>query len=331
MSHLIEQQRDFAYMGQAPWHGIGIYHDPITRKFLEQETNFCHHVDKLPYKFQDDCTSKNAFYLQVGDRVIRETIGNRYNVLQTSEMLDITEPLMETFHVETAGVLEGGSKVFITFKLNEQTRLKNGDVIDNYILFTDSRDGSTPYFGYTPIRVVCYNTLMAALKGSKMQAFRHTSGIKNRISDAITAMGLIVDFVPKAEKVFSSLLDKEINMVQMVGDLYLQPQARKELITDGTLATKTANTMRELLAAYSSGVGQEADGSGWMAYNGVTNFYNYKEYKPRNYSSVEGRRMDGMLYGSEAAAMKKAFEYCLVPQQVNREFVSKLENALYDN
>lgn len=334
MAHLIEKSSHFAYRGETPWHELGIYGDVITPDFLRTHTEFCHTVYKKPYLFPDGANATKAFYLETDEgHIINDLVGDRYTVLQCDDILAIAEPLMSLYDVETAGRLAWGRKVFIVFKLKNGIKVGNNDAIDNYVVLMDSRDGSAPRLYLTPIRVVCNNTLQMSLRDIRTESkpLRHTANIKGRIDDAVIEMGLLEEQLPMVEHVFSQMLSREVNMVQMVGDLFLSADNYRQLMEKEELSTRSANILRDVLGVYSDGVGQVADGSAWMAYNGITNYFSHKPYKEKGYDSAEARRMDGVLWGTEANMMKKAFEYCLVPQQVNREFVSKLENALFNS
>src|SRR5690606_7560347 len=70
----------------------------------------------------------------------------------------------QAFYSE-AGSLQGGSKVFITAKLPEPILVGAAkDPVDRYILLSNAHDGTRPLqMLFTPVRVVCCNTLNLAL------------------------------------------------------------------------------------------------------------------------------------------------------------------------
>src|SRR3546814_16174542 len=81
---------------------------------------------------------------------------------------------------ETAGALGNGERIFITAKLPDYIRVGGDDLIEKYLFLTTSHDGSGSITAaFTPIRIVCANTLNAAMhRKSNTIKIRHTSGAK---------------------------------------------------------------------------------------------------------------------------------------------------------
>ena len=115
------------------------------------------------------------------------TVGSRYEPVQNTEAIDfiynvcknsqVVKP--EDVVIETAGVLGKGERIFVTAKLPDYKMC--GDDMEKYILFTTSHDGSGSIQAcFTDVRVVCNNTLNAALQNcSNMQRFKHTKNVQN--------------------------------------------------------------------------------------------------------------------------------------------------------
>lgn len=342
MSHLIEKGTHFAFRGHPAWHELGVKLDVINRQTLTESTEWCHHVEKLAYLYQDGTETTphtpatSAFYLRTSDgHILNQNVGKDYTVLQCDDILNIAEPLFNLYDVETAGRLANGRKMFIVFKLKEQVKMSNTDVIDNYVVLMDSRDGSAPRLYLTPVRVVCNNTLQLSLNQIKAQskALRHTANIVGRINDAVVEMGLLEEQAQRIESVFSVMLNQEVNLVQMVGDLFLPADQYKELFDNGKISAQSRNKLTEVLSHVSAGVGQDGSNSGWNAYNGITHYLSHQEYKlPKTtvYNTANERRMDGLLWGSEATKGRAAMDYVLNAPKVNHDFVNRLTDAIYN-
>jgi hypothetical protein len=83
--------------------------------------------------------------------------------------------------------LGNGERIFITAKLPTYIRVGNGDdVTEKYIFLTTSHDGSGSITAaFTPIRIVCQNTLNASLRNmTNVVRIKHTSGAKQRLENA---------------------------------------------------------------------------------------------------------------------------------------------------
>jgi hypothetical protein len=92
---------------------------------------------------------------------------------------------------ETAGSIKNGTVVFGSLALDRQTDLDpkgRGDKVNNYLLVHTSHDGSLAIqASVTPVRVVCQNTLNAAVghKGNRAkQSFRirHTQTVQGKVA-----------------------------------------------------------------------------------------------------------------------------------------------------
>ena len=92
---------------------------------------------------------------------------------------------------QTAGFFGNGERIFVSAKLPNDI-LVNGDPVENYLVFTNSHDGSTGVkILFTPIRVVCQNTLNAAIRTStNFVSFRHTSSVHDNINVAKEILGI---------------------------------------------------------------------------------------------------------------------------------------------
>lgn len=91
---------------------------------------------------------------------------------------------------QTAGYFGSGERIFVSAKLPDDIVI-NGDTIENYLVFTTSHDGSTGVkILFTPIRVICQNTLNAAINNSDNYiSFKHTMNVHNNLDIAADILG----------------------------------------------------------------------------------------------------------------------------------------------
>jgi phage/plasmid-like protein (TIGR03299 family) len=101
--------------------------------------------------------------IRESDSKILGVVGGTYQPLQNTDAFNFFEPLVESqqVKVETAGSLHGGRKIWVLAKLNrKEIEIVKGDVVERHLLLSNSHDGSMAIrVGFTPIRVVCANTL----------------------------------------------------------------------------------------------------------------------------------------------------------------------------
>ena len=105
----------------------------------------------------------------------------------------------------TAGALGKGKRIFITAKLPNYIKVGNDDLIEQYLFFTTSHDGGGSITAaFTPVRIVCNNTLNAALRNhSNTFKIRHTANAKDRLEEAHKLMGITNQLSNQLEGVFN--------------------------------------------------------------------------------------------------------------------------------
>lgn len=124
--------------------------------------------------------------------VVLGVTGDRYEIVQNEDAFSFLQSLHDGARWETAGAIKGGRVVFGSMAFDRDFVLDPtgvADKVNTYLLVYTSHDGSTGVAGgVTPVRVVCQNTLNAALPGIK-QTFkmRHTATVQARM-DAEAAL-----------------------------------------------------------------------------------------------------------------------------------------------
>lgn len=121
--------------------------------------------------------------------------GVRYKVFQNRSMCDfVVELLGQGAKVVTGGVLSGGQDVWLLLQNPSIDIL--GDEIESYILVTNNHCGKNSFRAlFTPVRVVCKNTLAAAISGAKQSYnIRHTTNLMARVAEAKHVLGLCTSY-----------------------------------------------------------------------------------------------------------------------------------------
>lgn len=100
-----------------------------------------------------------------------------YKILQNMEIAKAMDTLTDIWPCETVGALGKGETIFITLDAGE--REVRGELIRQYFLVTDTRDGGTSMkIAFTPVRVVCQNTLVTGLKSALISlSMEHTGNL----------------------------------------------------------------------------------------------------------------------------------------------------------
>lgn len=205
-------------------------------------------------------------------------VGSKYTPVQNIEAFNFFDDIAQDgiAQYETAGALGNGEVVFVTAKVTESMTIHN-DQIDKYLLFSLSHDGSSAItVAYTPVRVVCNNTLTLALQGAVNKvSIRHTHSAHEKLLAAKATLGLISKGDVKHMEYFERLLDIHVTEGQVI-----ELMANAYKIDTNILSSKGKNILETNLDYYYKGLGQkEYVGTGWGAYNAITGYLqNVKSY-----------------------------------------------------
>lgn len=200
-------------------------------------------------------------------------VGNHYTPIQNEAHADLLDALVDESgaKIETLGNLRGGRETFITMKMPETMQVGGVDAVETYLVALNSHDGTSAFrFMVTPIRVVCANTLAAAL-GAAQSTFsiRHTVNGTNRIAEAREALGLTFKYVEAFE------LEAQRMIEQTMTDNAFDAIVRDLFPEQSTTRAENVNSAhRDSLTALwnESATLANVKGTNWAAYNVVTEY-----------------------------------------------------------
>ena len=224
---------------------------------------------------------------------------------------------------QTAGFFGNGERIFVSAKLPDSIYVNGKDPVDNYLVFTTSHDGSSGVkILLTPIRVICENTLNAAIRGAQNYvSFRHTASVHRNIDMAGEILGICkekIDFLGEQYEAMSKIkmTDSEVN--EYFANLILTEDEKLSIINtghtleqiiaknwraveDADISMKKINVLYNMRNYYEGGPGQKAyEGTAWGAYNAVTGYYS-------NMDNADGiKRFDKLVFGSQSLKIQTA-------------------------
>lgn len=127
-------------------------------------------IPPFPQRYQYDFRKQLFIFRTDTEQVLGDKVGIDYQVVQNTEVFSFFNGIVGNatdIKYETAGCLYDGQIVFVTAKLPEFIRVGRDDLIEQYLMLTSSHDGTGSItITFTPVRVVCCNTLNAALKNN---------------------------------------------------------------------------------------------------------------------------------------------------------------------
>lgn len=271
--------------------------------------------------------------IRTDNNAVLGVVGKDYQIVQNREAFSFFDAIVgggDGILYETAGALGQGERIFITAKLPDYIRVGKGDdVTEKYIFLTTSHDGSGSITAaFTPIRIVCQNTLNASLRSmSNVVRIRHTSGAKQRLDDAHKVMGLADKLSSQLEGIFNEWAKVKVtdNEVKKLIQLALCPNKETlTLIQKGAEAEVSAvfrNTVEDAFAYAMTSDTQQMDttkGTLFGAYNAVTGYYQ----NVRKYKDNEAKLQSIVMGGTAQTKSQKAFELCTAFQTDGAEILN---------
>jgi phage/plasmid-like protein (TIGR03299 family) len=139
-------------------------------------------------------------------------VSREYEVVDNRDAFAFLDALIGSdMHFETAGSLWGGRRVWVLARLPEYIEL-GGDPSAMYVYVANSHDGSMAVTAAaTPIRVVCANTLGAALRraesgpgAQRTFRLRHTGNLQAKLAEARQVLAMTIDYQAQ----FKALADR---------------------------------------------------------------------------------------------------------------------------
>jgi len=318
MAHNIEiinGEASMMYYGDRPWHGLGQQlENPATSKEAIQAAKLDWEVEKQQIYLENNLTIKNKFATVRKDRAetVLGIVGNTYTPLQNSEAFGFFDSIVgegqAVYH--TAGSLLKGKLVWILAKLPGVIKVTGEDITEKYLLLSNSHDGSSAVqIKFTPIRVVCNNTLSMAFGDQQFLSVYHQRDIKARLSDVPKLLNIINTRYTEIDATLKELV--KIQMTDVTLDKYLldvfpDPKRKKdEKLYEYELSR--AKTNREWSKYFfENGVGNKLPGvSGtiWAALNGVTELIDHKVTK-----QSQDRKLNTIWFGDGAVIKSKAYK-----------------------
>jgi phage/plasmid-like protein (TIGR03299 family) len=233
-------------------------------------------------------------------------VGTDYATVQNEEAAEVLNRLVDESgaHFETAGSLRGGRMVFITMKLPTAMQIAGVDDMDLYLCATTSHDASSALrVDANPIRVVCANTQRAAIAHSKgSYTFRHTSNVRQQISQAREAMGLMWKFLDGFQTEAEKMLNETLTMGEfekVIAELWPVADDASEQTKNN--AKKRASTLRYLIR--DSDTQKAIKGTRWAGFQAVTEYVDH--FAPAKDAAVRANRA---VTGPVAELKTRAFE-----------------------
>jgi phage/plasmid-like protein (TIGR03299 family) len=311
MPHEIES---IAFAGQTPWHGLGT---PLTEDDLydwprvREKSGLNWQVELTPLVTADtQAAVAHRAVRRTADGKVLGVVGPRFTVLQNKDAFSWFTPFLEAREaaLHTAGSLRGGSRVWVLAKIERSPLVvAPGDEVEKYLLLSHGHDGSLAVrVGFTPIRVVCANTLALAHgnDASKLIRLKHTKDVLENLENVRTIMDAANAAFEATAEQFRLLARRSINQADL--RKYVKRVLKVEDKED--ISTRTTNVIERIIGLFETGRGNDLPsirGSYWAAYNSVSEFLGYERGRSPQ------TRLDSLWFGDSARINRHALQIAL--------------------
>jgi phage/plasmid-like protein (TIGR03299 family) len=323
MAHKLNETNgkvSFAARGEKAWHGLGQYvSEAMTSEQAIELGGLNYTVEKRPLYapgWAGTMVEAEGHYgnVRTDTNDILGIVKGRYRIVQNKDAFGFFDTIIDKGEAifETAGALGKGERIFVTAKLPEDM-LVRGERVEKYIMLTNSHDGtSTIIAGFTPIRVVCNNTLTAALKKlDNKVSISHTASAESRLKEASRVMGIASKYMDEVNMTFESMTTRKLSDLEMKYFIEtVMKTSMKEDKSDKEASTRMKNLVDQVYSfaiTHPTQTTEAAYRTLWGAYNGISGYYNFlKDYKNAD------QKMKDMNYGYANDKIAKAFDQAVI-------------------
>jgi len=301
------------YVGEKPWHGIGTeLKKPATAKeaIMAAKLNYEVGTEHLKLANTGTVISPELAIVRMDTKDKLGIVTKKYKIIQNVEAFDFFDNVVgegkAIYH--TAGALGLGERIWTLAKLPKDLVIKK-EVVEQYLLLTNSHDGKSSLKMYfTPVRVVCQNTLMMSLRdASSGISIRHTGNIKSKVEEAQRVLDIATVFYSDFEKIAEKFVATKMD-VKKTEDYFDQVLDIKE--NDDDNYTRVTNQKADLLSIYENGKGNdrpEVRHTLWTAFNAVTEYTDHFR-TIKNVEKDKSLKLDSIWFGSGAKMKVKAYD-----------------------
>jgi phage/plasmid-like protein (TIGR03299 family) len=306
------------FAGEVPWHGLGTrLESPATAAEAIVAAGLNYRADLKQLQTEDGTpVPRRRAVVRSDSGQVLGIVGRSYVPVQNEEAFNFLDAVVAdgSLRFHTAGALGVGERVWMLAKLPSEIRVKNSDdITEKYLLLSNSHDGSSSLRAFfTPIRVVCANTLALAQRQGKGQGVSivHKGNLTAKIDQAREILGIANRFFDHAEIQINQLAHHYPTLQQLKDffeQVYPDPLAADP--------TRAANVRGELLRLFEQGMGHDIPAirhTTWAGVNAVSEFVDhYRSARGKTQEERASNRLQSAWFGSGARMKARAWELAL--------------------
>ena len=326
MSHDLSRNRDGKYemmcVGEKPWHRLGtvLKLPPATAAEAIKAAHLTWRVEKKqlyigeegrPFPREVAIVREDRWSLGEEESIFGE-VSEDYEPLQNVDAFQFFDPMIKKREAlyESAGALYQGKCVWVMAKLSNDMEVVAGDLVERYLLLTHRHDGTGAIqVKFTPVRVVCQNTLNQALSEGPSFRVAHTKSMYARLNKAAEALSRVLAQSKKVEEGFSKMAEVKLNTDRLQKYLlavFPEPLAGEDRKLYERAKARMQRNRDRSQELWESGRGNELPkvrGTLWAAYNGVAEYADYGLTSAR-----DSKWLNGVWFGESYRIKTLAFD-----------------------
>ena len=320
-----------AYAGNVPWHGLGVpVNDDMSPEEILIAAGLDWTVETRPLIAKIDSHEipieshraliRSRWSGEDPVRILAEDslgiCGPSYVPTQNQEAIDFYSRFCKagSMTMETCGSLMGGRQIFALAKIKESFVLPGDDLVESYLLMSHPHIwGKSLSIMYTPIRVVCMNTLMMAMSGA-IEKFRapHIQTFDKDIQEKAVQTLRLAKMMSKEFNDQAKFLSRKKctdNDVVIYAAHLFDRSLSLAVEGDMTIAPNELNRSAwQVRTNFSKSPGAQkrsAKGTWWGALNAVTYYVDHEAGRERDTA------LTSAWFGARAAKKRQALELAL--------------------
>ena len=314
---MIDGKAQMAYAGEVPWHGLGTaVSNDLTPQQMQEKAGLDWTVQKEELTTASGAVVEGKQALvRSSDNKVLDVVGNGWNPVQNSEAFEFFSEyvLAGDMEMHTAGSLKEGQLTWALAKVKDSFTILGEDQVDSYLLFSNPHQyGKSIDVRFTPIRVVCNNTLTLSLgqKVANSVSLNHRTAFNpDSVKETLgIAHEKFAEYKEAAEFLSSKRFTVE-SLVQYYSEVFPRTYQGKKEVTVQSVEDLTTNAKKAYEVLETQPGAEFGEGTWWQALNSVTYLTDHKMGREAD------TRLTSAWFGANQSrkvkAVEKAVEYAL--------------------
>lgn len=306
------QEQKMFVAGQT-WDEAGTFVAECTVKEAVKKADLDWQVEAAPIVTDDQkatAIDKYNITRRVDNNAILGIVKAGFKPIQNMEAFSMFDRVIQgKAIINTAGQLQGGSKVWMLARMPDLIEVSKDDPIEKYMLLSNSHDGRRPLSVlFTPVRVICENTLNLALGEGKNKfapsvSIKHDADSTVKMKEAERVMAHAFAYFDKFKTFVEYLTEKQMveERIKTIIE-HVFPPNKKLIVTQ-----KIANHRLQVRRLFDEGKGHDKiAGTAWALVNAFGEYADHSLAVDKNKEDFRANQMRSIWFGAARGLKQRA-------------------------